>query len=127
MDYIAIIERIEELIKTNRMGKLEFYKVLGISANSYSLWKKGETRPTNDNLEKAADILGCSLEYLMFGIQKEKQPTVQNSELSEDEEELLDLYRGFNVEGKVDALKHLRLMSAAGIYKNNNKSRLVSG
>lgn len=80
MDYFAIIERIEAQLKMIGMGKMDFYAAIGISPNSYRLWKIGETKPTNDNLEKVAAVLGLELEYLMFG-HKEKPAPISESEL----------------------------------------------
>ena len=74
MDYLAIIERIEARLKEIKMGKMEFYKALGISANSFWLWKNEKAKPTNENLEKASSILGCDLEYLMFGKKEKAHP-----------------------------------------------------
>ena len=48
-------------------------------------------------------------------------------DLTADEQELLDLYRDFNEEGQQKLMDYAADLSRAGIYKNNNKSRLVSG
>ena len=80
MDYFAIIERIDARLKFLKMGKMEFYAAIGISPNSYRLWKIGETKPTNENLEKAAAVLGLELKELMFG-QEEKPAPKNESEL----------------------------------------------
>lgn len=60
------------------MGKMTFYKEMGISPNSFSLWKKGETKPTNENLEKAALVLGCELKFLMFGDENKPAPIAES-------------------------------------------------
>lgn len=104
MDYLAIIARIEARLKQIKMGKMEFYQEMGISPNSFSLWKKGETKPTNENLEKAAEILRCSLEELMFG-EKEKAPTLSGEDsIFADKFSQLDEADKAYISGQIDAL-----------------------
>ena len=112
MDYLAIIERIEARLKVIKMGKMEFYEKMDISPNSYSLWKKGETKPTNENLEKAATIFGCDLKYLMFG-EIEKAPTLASEDLTDEQIELVKLFRGADSAYQAAALALLREAEAA--------------
>ena len=74
MDTLAIIKRIELRIAELGMSKADFYKNSGISSASYSQWNTGKYKPTDTKLQKAAETLGVSFEYLRYGENK-KAPT----------------------------------------------------
>ena len=78
----AILRRIEIRMATIGMTKEKFYEISGISSASFSQWNTGAHKPTNKKLAKAAETLGVSLEYLLYGEEKEKAP-VQTDERSE--------------------------------------------
>lgn len=44
----------------------------GIGKSTFSDWKSGRSTPKNDKLQKIADVLGVSLEYLLTGESTEK-------------------------------------------------------
>lgn len=88
MDNIAMIARIEALLKEKKLPKLEFYKQIPITPSAFSLWKKGETSPTKENISRMADILGTTEQYLMFGGEKEKPVTA-----SDELEKYIDMLR----------------------------------
>lgn len=60
-------------------------KALGFGNGIISKWNKQS--PSCDNIIKLADYLNCSVEYLLTG--KESS----HSELTEDEQQLMDIYR----------------------------------
>lgn len=75
MDTLAIIKRIELRIAELGMSKADFYKKSGISSASYSQWNTGKYKPTDVKLQKAAEVLSISFEYLKYGKTK-TTPTV---------------------------------------------------
>lgn len=75
MDTLAIIKRIELRVAELGMSKADFYKNSGISSASYSQWNTGKYKPTDAKIQKAAEALGVSFEYLRYG-KTEKTPTV---------------------------------------------------
>ena len=83
MDNIAMIARIEALLKEKKLPKLEFYKQIPITPSAFSLWRKGETSPTKENISRMAEILGTTEQYLMFGGEKEKPTISEDDELNE--------------------------------------------
>lgn len=83
MDNIAMIARIEALLKEKKLPKLEFYKQIPITPSAFSLWRKGETNPTKENISRMAEILGTTEQYLMFGGEKEKPIIAEDDELNE--------------------------------------------
>lgn len=46
----------------------------GIGKSTFSDWKSGRSQPKQDKLQKIADFLGVSVEYLMTGKEKEWEP-----------------------------------------------------
>lgn len=67
MDTLAIIKRIEIRLSEIGMTKAEFYKKSGISSASFSQWRTGKYKPSEKNLVKAAEVLGMSYNYLVYG------------------------------------------------------------
>ena len=61
---------------------------LGYSSGLFSQWKKGSQKPSSDKLEKIADYLNVSVDYLLTGENK-KIP----SGLTEEDWELFDLIK----------------------------------
>lgn len=62
-----ILSRIEILIAQSGMMKQDFYDKTGISSASYSQWNTGTHTPSMKKLQRAADVLGVTLEYLLYG------------------------------------------------------------
>jgi len=85
MDTLAIIKRIELRIAELGISKADFYKKSGISSASYSQWNTGKYKPTDAKLQKAAEALGVSFEYLRYG-KTEKTPAVSGErEISKED------------------------------------------
>ena len=76
MDILAILNRIEVLLKVQGHTKSEFYKACDITASAFSQWKSGRTTPYPKTLQRIADFLGISYEYLVTGIETEKAPAL---------------------------------------------------
>ena len=89
----AILTRIEIRMAELGMSKEEFYEKSGISSASFSQWNTGVHKPTKKKLGQAAAVLNVSLEYLLTGEQKEKPVNDNVDELSEDELDLIKLFR----------------------------------
>lgn len=76
MDILAILNRIEVLLKESGHSKSELYAACSVSASAISQWKSGRTSPATKSLQSIADYLNVSYEYLISGAgQKEKMPT----------------------------------------------------
>lgn len=79
------------------MTQRELADAAGVSYSSISLWESDKTEPKGKNLHSLAGGLQCTPTWILFGdddqtpgdpIPKEEQP-----QLSDDEVELLKLYR----------------------------------
>ena len=65
-------EIFDELIKQNGLSAYKVAKDTGISQTTLSDWKRGRSIPKTDKLQKIADYLGVTLDYLLGNEQKEK-------------------------------------------------------
>ena len=72
---MSYISRIEELLNDNRIPKNKMLSDLSLSINSFSNWKKRGTVPSGDTLQRIADYLGVTVDYLLGKTDaKEKAP-----------------------------------------------------
>ncbi len=60
----------------------------GIGKSTFSDWKSGRSQPKQDKLQKIADFLGVSLEYLTTGKEKEWEPTFTEKDERDVQKEL---------------------------------------
>lgn len=75
MDILAILNRIEVLLKDSGRSKSDLYAACSVSSSAVSQWKSGRTRPSVRSLQNIADYLNVSYEYLISGVgQKQKAP-----------------------------------------------------
>ena len=61
----------ELALKEKGLKNSDVVKGTGISSSTFTDWKKGRYEPKADKMQKIADFLGVSVEYLMTGEQKE--------------------------------------------------------
>ena len=106
------------------MTQEDLAKVLGITRDSISLWEIGKRIPDTQYIIKLADFFGVSTDYLLgrsddFGniVLPANSPTVPA--LSDDEAELVALYRSLLPDYKSLALTNLRTW-AGGVKSPKN-------
>lgn len=90
-------------------------KAAGVSSGSPTAWKNGAT-PRQDQREKLCALFGVTDDVLM-GYENKKAPAT-DADLSDDERELLELFRAMNVLGRAKALDHLRDLNQ--LYSGDN-------
>lgn len=61
----------ESILKEKGLKNSDVVKATGISHSTLTDWKKGRYVPKADKLQKLADFLGVSVEYIMTGEQKD--------------------------------------------------------
>lgn len=105
----SIIRRIEVLIAENGMSKKEFYEKSGISSALFSQWNTNLYVPTEKSLTKAAKALGCTVDFLVNGEQKEK-PSDDGGGLDETTKELFRIIRNGTSEDREMMLEMLRVI-----------------
>lgn len=83
---MSIFERTKETAKEQGLTLRQLEEKAGLGQNSLYAWKK--YTPKGSNLQKVADVLGVSVDYLL-GNTDEKRPSTQQSEETPDLDELL--------------------------------------
>lgn len=89
---MSIINRIVELLKSNGTSQADLCNYINIKYNVFTTWKTRETDPPAKYLVQICEFLDITLEYLLTG--KEKNSLKGN--LSNDEQELLLIYKGLS-------------------------------
>jgi transcriptional regulator with XRE-family HTH domain len=88
LDTLAMLRRIDDLLRERGMTKADFYSQCKITDGAISQWRTGKTSPSNRSIEKMANVFGVSPEYLIFGVEKEN-PLVHGDERLT---EILEMY-----------------------------------
>lgn len=61
----------EQLLQKKGLSTYKVAKETGIAQSVFSSWKNGISSPKSDKMQKIADYLNVSVDYLMNGEQKE--------------------------------------------------------
>ncbi|GIU15677.1 transcriptional regulator [Shewanella sp. c952] len=69
-------ERIKEYRKAGKLTQPAIAKIIGVTKATISLWESGSTSPKGENLHALAKALGCTPEYLLYGV---KAPRVEKN------------------------------------------------
>lgn len=96
-------KRIRNLREKKGMSREEFAKRLGLSYWAVSKYENGERNPDAETLNKIADILGVTVDYLL-GRNNNHSPHQRIIEAIQDDEELLEFWEELS---KRDDLKLL--------------------
>lgn len=90
-------QRIRQRRKLMKLSQKELAKACGVSESSISLWEADNTAPRGVNLHKLASALQCLPTWILHGDQDkspgEPKPHDVMQQLTEDEQEILRLYR----------------------------------
>ncbi|MDE6427125.1 MAG: helix-turn-helix domain-containing protein [Ruminococcus sp.] len=111
-DYHLIFNNIIELCNEKNITVSNIVGRFSTSKSAMAAWKKGNISP--DTLVRLADFFGVSIEYLMTG--KESRP-----ELTENEQELLDVFR------RLDNREQIKLIGRIQEMYNIEISREIVG
>ena len=60
-----ITDRIQDLADQKNITIAKLLKDINLSPSSFSMWKKRGTSPKAETVQKIADYLGCSVDYLL--------------------------------------------------------------
>jgi transcriptional regulator with XRE-family HTH domain len=95
IDAEAIIRRIRELMKEKNMNAAKTTRELHISVSSFTDWQSGKARPSLEVIAKFADYFKVSLDYLVYGVEKESSnnQAIQSPFLNAKEDRCLDKFR----------------------------------
>lgn len=86
-----IASRIKEIARQKNIVIAEMLRNIGLGFNTMNNLKT--SMPKADNLAKIADVLGCSVDFLLGRTDRDCLDAPGVEELSEDEKILLDRYR----------------------------------
>ena len=87
----TLYERITELCKLKGVSGSRMCLDLGMSKSTMSELKAGRTKGfTATTAQKIAAYLGVSVGYLLGEEEKEKKPTIEDDELSDNMKKLID-------------------------------------
>jgi transcriptional regulator with XRE-family HTH domain len=104
-----ILRRRKELDLTQR----KLSKAAGVSYASISLWENDNTAPRGENLHNLARALECSPTWLLYGdedkIPPAPPPHSKDDNLTDDERELLSMYRYLSSAEQKTFLNSLKL------------------
>lgn len=111
-------EIFSKLIQERGITPYKVSKDTGVSQSTLSDWKRGVSTPKQDKLQKIADYLGVSIDYLMTGEEKDGDRYYLNDETAQVAQEIFEnkeLRALFDVQKNMDPedLKALHQMALA--------------
>ena len=71
--------RLKRLLKNKRSTQTALANYIGRKPQTVQQWAKGNTKPSDENLEKAAEFLGVTPSYLLFGDESELSEEITNN------------------------------------------------
>ena len=102
INYIEVFTRVDVELRKRKL-KREALTVCDVSVSSVSAWARGTRIPSCTSMARIADFLGVSLEWLLFGKEREGQ-------LDKEERELIDSWRRLNIRDKGLAMTMIKGM-----------------
>ena len=75
--------RLKRLLKNKRSTQTALATYIGRKPQTVQQWVNGNTKPSEENLEKAAKFLGVTPAYLMFGDESESSTGIANNTITE--------------------------------------------
>ena len=115
--FVNFYERLNQLCKNNDTTVSSMLKELGLSTGSTGNWKKGQL-PKGDILVMIADYLNTSIDYIVNGEYK--------YDLSDDELQVLEVYKSVPERAKYKVLCDLENIAAAEKAKLSHSGTAVS-
>lgn len=104
MDNLSFIKRYEALLREKGIKKGQFYNDCQFTDAAVSQWRNGKTSPSMRTIERMAEYLSTTPEYLLTGI-KEEEPAASD-ELSEKKRCLIEAIKQMD-DRTIDALNTL--------------------
>lgn len=112
MNEMTLGQRIRQRRKQIGLNQRELSKAAGVSYSSISLWEGDNTAPRGENLHKLSKALQCSPTWILFGDEDktpaEARPYDAPIDLTDEELELLQLYRALPESEQIAQISELR-------------------
>ncbi len=116
-------ERIQELCKKRGISIKQVEEELGLGNGTISKWKT--STPKADTAQRVAEHLDVTVEYLVTGKNKDKKnpaPTIGDG-MSEDEKEIIRLFRSVDPATRAAMLQLLRAAEAGQITQDVGEAK----
>lgn len=118
---MQVIERMIMLFEKQNKKPIDLCRRLDIQTSTMSSWKKRCTNPPVEYMPEIARFFGISLSYLITG--EEERTSNSKSNISSDENTLLELYRALPEDKKHEFIGELKGFLRA----INDTSKYVDG
>lgn len=109
---IKIEEKLSELLAVSGKSYSEVANEIGVSTSSIAQYRKGQSRPSLDNLVALSNVFDVSLDYLVFGEQNEEENLDVDPIVRYMDQSLQDM--------QVRTAQHTSLVARVGRYISEN-------
>lgn len=109
---IKIEEKLSELLAVSDKSYREVADEIGVSTSSIAQYRKGQSRPSLDNLVALSQVFNVSLDYLVFGEQEEEKSFDVDPVVRYMDQSLQDM--------QVRTAQHTSLVARVGRHISNN-------
>ena len=114
-----LYDNFQKLLKERNLRPADITRKTGIGSNFLSEWKKGNSVPKIDKLYAIACALDVSLDELYTGKK-------QDLYLTQEEKDLLSLFRGLSADGKSQLILQAKMVEATFTQKTNKFERMAA-
>lgn len=105
----------EELLKNKNLNAYKVAKATGISSQTFSAWKQGLYTPKREKLQKIADFLGVTVDYLMGRPTLEDEYAKEVAKLRSNKSKIQTVYDELSEENQNALLKFAEYL----LYEQN--------
>lgn len=116
--------RLEELLNEKNITKIAFLTDLGYSKNAISEWRNGITKSYMNKIDQIADILDCSVDYLLGREQKKEAPSP--IDMDKRKARLIEIYDSMPDDESKDKLLQV-VVSFERVNKYEIESQYIGG
>ena len=93
----SIVDRIKNLRLKEGLSQAKFAELIGVSPGNVGQWETYNSLPGAAALKEIAQKLECSSDWILFGIEKSQEESI---DMSADVKSLISLYNELDDEGK---------------------------
>lgn len=109
----TMAKNIRYYMELNGVTSKELCKILDVPTSTFSYWLNARTYPRIDKIEKMANYFHITKPDLI----EERDTLIQNSNLTEEEEHLIQNYRNLNSEGQEKLVGYSEDLLSSGRYQ----------
>ena len=109
---MTFAERVLDILQEKHISQAKLLQDLGLGKNQLAYWKKNDTVPNARAVEKIAEYLGVSMDYLLGKTDEKKPPSPASAlgelALTQSEQEVIRLLRKMDKEQLIQAILELQ-------------------